>query len=139
VNDLNKKASTCKASTSFSGSQKLIFDSSGEESSDEEQNVVISGITTSTEHDAAGHNSKGDGERLGISLIFNHIYFINYSFRNSINIYFFQTITVLYQPSQVMVLYHGNSTTFWYWHACRNLDEKSSFPSLNNERTSFRL
>jgi hypothetical protein len=115
VNDLNKKASTCKASTSFSGSQKLIFDSSGEESSDEEQNVVISGITTSTEHDAAGHNSKGDGERLGISLIFNHNYYINYTFRNSINIYFFQTITVLYQPSQVMVLYYDNSTTFWYW------------------------
>ncbi len=89
MNDLNKKASTCKASTSFSGSQKLIFGSSGEESSNEEQNVVISGITTSTEHDAAGHNSKGDGERLGISLIFNHNYYINYTFRNSINIYLF--------------------------------------------------
>ena len=65
--------STCEASPSGSGSQKRICDSSGEESSDQEKDVDKSGITTSTEHDeASGQNSKGDGERLSISLIFNH-------------------------------------------------------------------
>jgi hypothetical protein len=67
------KPSTCEASPSGSGSQKRICDSSGEESSDQEKDVDKSGITTSTEHDeASGQNSKGDGERLSISLIFNH-------------------------------------------------------------------
>lgn len=91
--------STCEASTLGSGSQKLIFDSSGEVSSDEEQDVVISGNTTSTEHDAAGHNSKGDGERLGISLIFIIITLITNVEMQLIFIFFRQSLSPITFPS----------------------------------------